>query len=121
MPHRGFNKAESYLLEKWADASRLEESMAMVRENYGQILRDVLDTVQKTHPDLDSQVLHLRQSTVGNLAIGKKTWPFKWNEDWPTGLWLDNMRLDYLLSEDKDAPDANINILTPNRLLKNEF
>lgn len=112
MPTTRFNKAEVYLLNNWADATLLEESLEAVREKYEEIFREVLREVQDNHKVLDSPALHVNHRSGGSVGIGKKAWPSDY-PPWPTGLWLINIGLDNLISEDEDSPEGCVSIEPP--------
>jgi hypothetical protein len=105
------NEAELFLIDRWGEACRLEKSMKSIREKYKELFQQVVETVTDEHPELDSSKLWLTQAwSEGQIGFGRKSWPHSkdGNTEVPPGLWLLNLKLDYLAMEDKDAPSAII-------------
>ena len=94
------NEAERFLLEHWADARLLEESMEDVRKKYEEVFQQTADAVRKDHPELDKKVVTFKPNlTDGQIGFGRKSWPIsKWGA--PAGFWVDKLRLDVLAAED---------------------
>jgi hypothetical protein len=104
MTERPFPEHELYLLDNWTDAVELEASMDSVRETYKRILETVLTNAARQHTELDSQALHLSAEYSMNLGLGKSAWS-KY-PDWPTGIWLSDLLLENLTSEDSEHPSS---------------
>jgi hypothetical protein len=113
MEKQMFNEPEMYILEKWADAKLLEESMESMRNKYREVFDKVLERVQEQHKELDCSAMHFAAGDDGiNVAVGKSTWPCRYPK-WPSGLWLSRVRLDDVASEPEYPPGACIWIRPP--------
>lgn len=111
MPKQAFNEPELYLIKNWSDAHLLEESMEAVRNKYGEIFGSVLDAVEKEHPELKSRSVQV--ASYGGIAgIARETWPSMYSA-WPSGLWIGNICLEGLVSDDSEAPEASVWIKPP--------
>jgi hypothetical protein len=107
MKKKWLNEPESYLLRNWSSACLLEKSMATVREKYDEIFDKVLDAIQQEHPELSRRVQQATSSYGGSVGIARQTWPDR-SSAWPSGLWLDNISLERLASEDEERPSASV-------------
>ena len=102
------NEAERFLIERWADAHLLEESMNTVRIKYKDLCQQAIDAVTAAHPALDASVAYLTQGwTDGQIGLSRKSWPGGDRRD-PAGLWLIGLRLEELSAENTDPPYAAI-------------
>ena len=100
------NEAERYLLKNWAEARTLEESMEGVRVKYAELFQRVIHAVTGAHPELDRSVSYPTQNWgSGSIAFGRAAWPASDNYE-PPGLWIWNLRLEKLASEDEPPPSA---------------
>lgn len=108
MPKELLNEAERFLLEHWEDARLLEESMEGVRTKYKEVFQRIIDAVTEAHPELDAQRSAVTQFwTDGCIGFGRKSWPGG-ESNWPSGLWLNGLRLEELAAEDSEPPYASI-------------
>ena len=108
MPKELLNEAERFLVEHWEEARLLEESMEGVRTKYKELFQRILDAVTEGHPELDAQRSAVTQFWgVGYIGFGRRSWPGG-ESDSPSGLWLENLRLEVLAAEDSEAPIAYI-------------
>jgi len=112
MPKLWFNEPEQYLLGKWADAQKLEESMKSARENYKKLFEKVLEQVQEEHEELDCQGIHMSNDEGINVGLGRSTWPSKWPK-WPSGLWIGNLRLEDIVIANGESPGGSIWLSPP--------
>lgn len=104
MPKQFMNEAERFLLEHWGEARLLEESMEGVRTKYKELFQRIIDAVTEGHPELDANAAFPTQFWgTGHLGFGRKAWPAG-ETKWPSGLWLDNVRLEILGAEDSEQP-----------------
>ncbi|HZY85965.1 MAG TPA: hypothetical protein VFE78_14125 [Gemmataceae bacterium] len=102
------NEAERFLLDHWADARLLEEAMESVREKYKQVYQWITDAVTQAHPKLDAFRSYVTQFWgSGCIGFGRKAWPIG-DPNWPSGLWVWDVRLELLATEDSNAPSASI-------------
>jgi hypothetical protein len=102
------NEAERFLLEHWGEARLLEESMEGVRTKYKEVFQRIIDAVTEAHPELDAQRSAPTQFWgSGYIGFGRKTWP-DGETGWPSGLWVENLRLEVLVAEDSEPPYACI-------------
>lgn len=102
------NEAERFLVERWAEARLLEESIDAVRTKYKEVFQRIIGAVTEAHPELDSPVAYPTQFyDSGYIGFGRKSWP---NDPYgnPSGLWVGNLRLELLTAEDSDPPYACI-------------
>lgn len=100
-----FSDPELYLLNKWESAMLLENSMKAVRDKYAQIFAAAFDRLEQQHKELNCRTMHLTHEGDPSVSIGKKSWPSTY-PNWPSGFYLGNIGLDYITSEDEDAPYA---------------
>lgn len=108
MPKELLNEAERYLVEHWAEARLLEESMKDVRAKYKEVFERIIEAVTEAHPKLDAHRVHVKQSwSDGEIGFGKKSWPTT-RYGSPSGFWVSNLRLEILTAEDSDSPFACI-------------
>jgi hypothetical protein len=102
------NEAERFLLERWGEARLLEESMEGVRTKYKEVFQRVIDAVTENHPELDANKVYPTQFWgVGSVGFGRKSWPGG-ESSWPSGLWVENLRLEVLAADDSEPPYAYI-------------
>jgi hypothetical protein len=114
MGKKFFEEHQLYLLKNWADAQLFEESMEDVRENYEKIFDKVLKIVKEKHEELDCPAIRLTNENGLNVGIGKKSWSM--DPNWPSGLWLDTVRLEDLASEEEGIQSAVIWIDPPKNI-----
>jgi len=108
MPKELLNEAERFLLSKWDEARMLEESMAEVRSKYKEVFQRIIDAVTETHPELNASAAHVTQFWhTGCIGFGRKSWPAG-DENWHPGIWIWNLRLEMLSSEEEEQPIAEI-------------
>lgn len=99
-----FNEPDLFLLRQWQDARLLEDAMETVREKYVDIFRTALEEFQKNHAGLNYPVdKYVR--TYGSAGVGKESWLSK---RWPSGFWIDNVRLEDLTSPEKSTPSKSV-------------
>jgi hypothetical protein len=102
------NDAERYLLKNWADARLLESAMEGVRTRYKEVFQRITEAVTDSHPEFDTHRFAVTQFwTDGCLGFGRKSWPGG-ESRWPSGLWLNGLRLEELAAEDSEPPCASI-------------
>jgi hypothetical protein len=100
------NEAERFLLKNWTEARTLEESMEGVRVKYAELFQTAIQAVSAAHPELDRTVSYPTQNWgSGSIAFGRAAWPASDNYE-PPGLWIWNLRLEILASEDEPQPVA---------------
>jgi hypothetical protein len=114
MPKKLFEEHELLLLEKWEDAQLLKESIESIYEKYEELFDKVLSKVAEEHKELELTFKHLnRDDGFSNcVAIGKKSWPSEGTR-WISGLYIDNIGFENLISEDEDYPCSEIYIYPP--------
>lgn len=82
--------------------------MGEVRTKYKELFDQVNEAVKTRHPELDAIVVYPTQFWgSGSIGFGRKSWPGG-DTGWPSGLWLDNLRLERLASKDSEPPRASI-------------
>jgi hypothetical protein len=102
------NEAERFLVDRWAEARLLEESMEGVRTKYKELFQRIIDAVTEGHPELDANAAYPTQFWgPGYIGFGRKSWPAG-ETKWPSGLWVGNLRLEVLVAEDSELPYAYI-------------
>jgi hypothetical protein len=102
------NDAERFLLEHWGEARLLEKSMEGVRTKYKEVFDRIISAVTEAHPVLDAQRSAPTQFWgSGYIGFGRRSWPGG-ESTWPSGLWLNNLRLEVLAAEDSEPPNAYI-------------
>jgi hypothetical protein len=100
------NEAERFLLECWGDARLLEESMEGVRIKYKEVFERIIDAVTEAHPELDASAAYPTQFWGdGYVGFGRKSWPAG-ETKWPSGLWVENVRLEVLTADESELPFA---------------
>jgi len=110
MPKELLNEAERFLLEHWADARLLEESMEGVRTKYKEVFQRIILAVTENNRDLDANATYPTQFWgEGYIGFGRKTWPGG-ESRWPSGFWVNNLRLEVLAGEDSEPPFAYIEV-----------
>lgn len=108
MPKELLNEAERFLLERWAEARLLEESMEGVRTKYKEVFQRIIDAVTEDHPELDASAAYPTQFWgEGSIGFGRKSWP-RGESSWPSGFWLWSVRLEHLVAEEFQPPSASI-------------
>ena len=104
------NEAERFLLQHWEEARLMEESMEAVRNKYKEVFQRIVDAVTEAHPELDASAVYATQFWgQGYIGFGRKSWPGG-DTNWPSGLWMSNIRLENLATENSDQPSATIEI-----------
>lgn len=105
MPKESLNEAERLLVQRWADARLLEESMESVRRKYKALFQQIADTVAEKLK-LDVNRICLTQSwTDGQFGLGRSSWPIdRWGN--PAGFLLGSLKLEVLTAEDSELPWA---------------
>lgn len=99
MPKELMNEAERFLLEQWADARHLEESMGGVRTKYKELFQRIINAVTETHPELNANAAYPTQFwDSGSVGFGRKSWPCG-DSKLPSGLWLYELRIEELAAE----------------------
>lgn len=106
-----FNELQQWLLQNWPAARQLEDSMANVREKYKTVFERVIEVVQEEKRELEHCRLHLTDFN-GNAGFAKKEWPGQY-ATWPSGLWIGDISLDNLMSDEGDHPNAYITLSVP--------
>jgi hypothetical protein len=107
MPKELMNEAERFLLERWGEARLLEESMDGVRTKYKEVFQRIISRVTETHPELDAQRSYVTQFWgSGCIGFGRKAWPGR-DPNWPSGLWVWDLRLEVLTAQDSEPPSAS--------------
>jgi hypothetical protein len=104
-----FNEPDKFLLEKWTDARLLEDAVDEVRKKYEQVLESVVTEFQTTHRELDCSKIGL---THGSFGLGREKWPKR--NGWPTGFYIEEIRLDNLTSPDMEPPWKTVWVLHAN-------
>jgi hypothetical protein len=107
-----FSTPERFLLDQWTDARLLEDAMDAVRNRYKGIIEAVLEEVVKNcRGALDYPKLKIN-SAFGGVGIGRASWPRNPGA-WPSGFYLENLRLEDLTSPGSDRPFKNVWIFQP--------
>jgi hypothetical protein len=101
-----FSEAEVFLLQNWANARVLESSMEAIRAKYKGLVDEALEVVTKNHRELDCSK-RLLNATFGIFCVGKAKWP-KARYDWPSGFYLEDLRLENLTSPEENRPYKNV-------------
>ncbi|MCE9546667.1 MAG: hypothetical protein K8T25_14400 [Planctomycetia bacterium] len=97
-----FNQPERFLLEQWSDAQLVENAVKQIRIKYKSKLDQVLEELEKQYPNLNHSKRRVA-SYYGGVAIGKATWP-KGGNNWPTGFYVEDLRLENLTSAQSGSP-----------------
>jgi len=121
------NEAERFLLDHWQDARLLEESMDDIRTKYKELFEGITQSVTESHRELDASRSAVTQFWgQGSIGFGRRSWP-SGESNWPSGLWVENLRLEVLTAEDSEPPYACIWVpkktnleFAPARLVVNE-
>src|SRR5207302_148940 len=88
----------------WVDSRLLEESMDGVRTKYKEVFQRIVVAVTEGHPELDANAAYPTQFWgEGQMGLGRKSWPGG-ESKWPSGFWVDNLRLEVLAAEDSGSP-----------------
>jgi len=104
------NEAERFLLEKWGEARLLEESMEDVRTKYKEVFERIINAVTEAHPELDAHRSYVTQFWgSGYIGFGRKSWPGG-ESNWPSGFWVNNLRLEKLATPESESPGAYIEL-----------
>lgn len=108
MPKELLNEAERFLIQRWTEAQLLEESMDGIRTKYKELFERIIDAVKEAHPEFDACVAYPTQFWgQGHLGFGRRSWPGG-ETHWPSGLWVDGLRLELLAAEDSEPPYSAI-------------
>lgn len=103
-----FNDAERYLIDKWADARSLEDSMEEVRKKYQEIGQRIVDSIKSAYSEFDFGEAFLTQRWAnGYIAFSKRAWSGGGGNS-PPGLYVDHLRLELLTSHEEDPPTVYI-------------
>jgi len=109
MPQNNFFEPELYLIQKWRQARDIEDCISEINDKCFGVLLEVVSTFKKRHPKYDfGEVYHPGRVnwSTGDIAVGKSSWRMK--GEWPISFWLENLGLDHLSADDKEAPLAAI-------------
>lgn len=106
-----FNELDQWLAQNWTAARELEDSIIAVRAKYKTVFERVIEVVHKAMPELDNCWPHL-SDYGGCAAFARGEWPSKW-DTWPPGLWIEDISLDNLMSNEGDTPSASIWLAVP--------
>jgi hypothetical protein len=118
-----FSKPELYLLSKWSEVHQLELAMQGVRKKYAEIFIEVLDRVSKKHKELTRRAYNCNENPeedgpddlgYSNVGIGKKSWPSKRPNTWPSGFWIGGVLLEDLKLEVGSPPFGEVWLYPPN-------
>lgn len=110
MPKELLNEAERYLVEHWAEARLLEETMDSVRTKYKEVFERIIEAVTEAHPDLTTHVCYpIQLFGSGSIGFGRKSWP-DGESRWPSGFWIFRLRLEVLAADDNEPPYACIRV-----------
>jgi hypothetical protein len=118
-----FSDPELCLINQWADALLLESSMKTTRKKYETLFDEVLDRVQKKHPDLTELDAFIHRGH--GVGIGKSRWRTN-PKSYVSGFWIDANSLVNLVSDDEEMPISRFSsmVLTRNLIclkLKDDF
>lgn len=103
MQKQRFNEVEKYIISHFEEVVLLEDSLGSTRNKY----RELLQQAQNGYPELDLIDDYFKANwATGSLVFSRKVWPR--NSKDPGGLWIDNLRLEYLTSKSEDAPEAYV-------------
>jgi hypothetical protein len=106
-----FNELHQWLLQNWTAARQLEDSMNEVQDRYKTVCERVVEAVQEQKPELNNCQRHFKREGF-HIAFARREWPSQ-NERWPSGLWISNISLDNLMSEEGDPLYASIWLSIP--------
>ena len=107
MTNETFNEPERFLIQHWAASHQLELAMARIRASYTSVGERIVAAVRGTHAELDSEIVALTQHWgEGILLIGRKAW--RQPNDWPSGFYFENLRLEVLSDEAEGPPSLSI-------------
>jgi hypothetical protein len=82
--------------------------MEGVRTKYKEVFQRIIDAVTEAHSELDVQRSAVTQFWgSGSIGFGRKTWPGG-ESNWPSGLWVWDLRLEVLAAEDSEPPSSSI-------------
>ncbi len=103
MPTELLNEAERFLIERWGEARLLGRihGRAFARNTgQGVLFERIFGAIADAHPALDTNAVYATQFWgSGYLGFGRKSWPAG-DTRWPSGLWIENLRLEVLAAED---------------------
>ncbi len=115
MTNETFNEPERFLIKNWAASRQLELAMAKIRASYTSVGERIVAAVRGTHAELDSEEVALTQHWgEGILLIGRKAWQPP--NDWPSGFYIDNLRLEVLSDETEKPPSLSIWLNKPEKM-----
>lgn len=102
------NEAERFLLTRWQEARRLEESLRTVRTKYKEVFERIREAVTEAHPELDASEVKVTQFfNDGIIVFGRKAW-LKHEAFFIPGFWVENIRIEILTSEESNSPLATL-------------
>ena len=108
MPKQLLNEAERFLLERWGEARLLEKAMEDVRAKYKEVIERIVGAVTQAHPELNASAWYVTQFWgQGSIGFGRESWPGG-KSKWPSGLWVEQLRLEVLAAEDSEPPYGSI-------------
>ena len=101
------NEADRYLLEHWAEARDFEEGMRSVRDKYQRILEEALNQL---HDERwwESDFKEYVSENYGCIGFGRRSWDRSDSKSNFTGMWLDDLDLNYLVGRGEEHPCAQI-------------
>jgi hypothetical protein len=105
MAKRLFNEAEKFVIQTYADVRLLEETLDSVRSKYREEVKRIGAEVKERHPELDFFDEQFKASwATGYLVFSRSAWAG--NKNFPSGLFVDNLRLELLTSPKEEPPNA---------------
>ncbi len=111
------NTVESFLFDRLPDVVQLEKTMGGIRRKYNELWEIICNRVKDRHPELDHRIIRVIDS-YAQTGMGRKCWPSQYST-WPSGIYIWDIKLECLCSEDQKTPSAGIWIKPPENLRVN--
>jgi hypothetical protein len=116
MKNNRFSEPEQFLMGNWADVALLKQSIKSISDKYDLICGEVIDAIRVRFPELNnSRIVSDSVSSGRQIAIGNQEWPNMYPR-WPSGLYVSEISLEDLTSDEGDDPGASIWLKPPTGL-----
>jgi hypothetical protein len=102
------NEAELFIDKNLREARVFVDTYQSAEGKYVQALKEAQNDALSAHPELDYGPCENFTAgwTTGALCFARKTWAA--GNEYPNGLWIENLRLDWITSEAKESPMAYV-------------
>jgi len=100
-----FNEAEKFVINTYSDVRLLEETLQKVRDKYREEIQRIGEQVQEKYPELDFFDDQFKAiGANGCMVFSRSVWAG--DRKYPSGLHLNYLRLDNLVSPQSEPPCA---------------